>query len=429
MTPTVAHQPAHPSPVVCPDSAELRRPGPSHRVADIALRLAASLELSEVLERVAEEAAALFGCVCQVRFAPPGRPADGRRAVAGPGGAGGPCDVAETYAALLALLGGPEPGRADGPGLHSPRRSARREASPAPPGAALLLAPLVARGRRIGTVDLVLPAPDDADVSAERRLLQELAAHAALAIDSADQIARLRERAAPAAGPAHAADPGPVLALLARELRGPLAALGSAVRLLARMAGSGQELDLARAARLAEGAVAAIADLEAQLAALTPRRTAAPSGPPAPARPVDLVALARLLANFYQQTTGRHRLSVDAAVPELPGPWPRPHLERALGNLIAGGVAWSPGGEVRISVGRDEDDTGCWATLSVECDGAACDPAGQARPRARGAPASIGLASTREALEQCGGVLTIQSAVGGLTTLQARLPLAWGGGA
>lgn len=392
----------------CPRCAPPAHDSQLAQISAASLRLAACRDLPVALAQAAGEAATLIGGVCQVRFTPTPRVADTCRAVAGPQAS--PCITSgeegdDLYAALVARLAG-----ADDHGQ----------------GAALLLTPLVAHGRRIGTIEVVLAAADDTDLNARQRQLHALAAHAALAIDSAHEIARLRA----SAGDRGAAAPGaadPLLALIAHDLRDPLTAISSSMQLLIRSARSTPELSSERVARLAGLADAAVARIEAQLVALSPSR------PAEGAREVDLVHLAGLMAHFYQQTTGRHQLSVTSDLPELSGPWARPHIERVIANLLSNGIKYSPqGGAIQLVIGCEEDAHGRWATLEVQNEGIGIplqDMAQIGRPgrRARNVGAitgtGFGLASVQAIIEQYGGTFALQSALGAATTVHIRLPL------
>lgn len=395
-------------------------------VAAISLRLAESLDLPTVLATAAREVAALFGGACLVRFSPAGSPAGARRAVAGPVAApdtGGASDLAETYAALLACLDGP----------HAPAGLEQAGAA-AEPGAELLLAPLIARGRRIGEITVVLPAQDGASLCADQRLLRAVAAHAALAVDTADRVSRLAQSPAGAQPATPEGDPGALLSLVAHDLRCSLATVSASVQSLVRAVGVAGPLDRGRVGRLVELAEASVVQLEGQLSALVPERRAAPLDDQAMAKAVDLLRLARLMANFYQQTTSRHQIVVCAEVAEIVGPWAQPQVERVLGNLIVNAIKYSPaGGEIRVVLGREEDSLGAWATVSVQNQGIGVPPQdlarlGQPGFRARNVGAipgtGFGLASIREIVEHYGGTFALQSSMGGTTTAHIRLPLA-----
>lgn len=415
-----------PSEVYQPDGA-------LDEVATVALRFAESFELPVVLAQVAQQVARLLNGVCRVRFAPPGRPADARRAVATPEAVRATLedvDAEESYAVWLgdqvlgaARLPGSDMAATAIPHVPAPGEEATEV------GAALLLAPLIARGRRIGTLDIVLTARDDVVLAYEQRRLRALAAHAALALDTADQMTHCCHVERTASGTLTRDELNARLALVVHDLRGPLATLGSSLQLIARFTKGEQELDRARVARLLGLATASAAQLDIQISALGADATGAEH----PLMPIDLVPLARRMADFYQQTTVRHRLSVEAELPELTGRWARPHLERLLSNLFANGIKYSPaGGEIRISLGYEQDALGRWATLRVQNPGigiAARDLAQLAQPHQRAQNVGaipgtgMGLASVRAIVEQYGGALTIESALGGSTAVLIRLPL------
>jgi signal transduction histidine kinase len=411
-------------------------------LAAAALHFTECLDLPIVLDRVAQRTASLFGGVCQVRFAPAHRPQQTRRAVATvPGelatnetGATG-----ERYAGLLTWLDEQIPPRlsqclADEPAAwQGATRPVCRESHA---GEALLLAPLVARGRRVGTIDIVIHAALSYDLPGAQRWLWALAAHAAMAIDTADQMAQLRPPDSDPGGKVGSDDQSALLAMIAHDLKGPLATLSSSIQLLLRAAKGTRELEKDKILRLVELAEAAVGQLEAQIGALRPARAASAPSSSEPTAPVDLVGLVRLVANFYQQTTGRHHLAVAAEVAELHGPWSRGHMERVISNLLANAIKYSPAsGEIQITVGREEDAMGSWATLNVGNHGIGIPAADMARLSQPGYRAKnvgsipgtgFGLASVREIVEQYGGTCAIRSATCGATLVQIRLPLAGG---
>jgi signal transduction histidine kinase len=397
-------------------------------VEAITLRFAESLDLTDVLDQVAQQVAGLFDGVCQVRFTPARRRAAARWVVAGPGmptttrhGVG----PAETYAALLAQLSVPQQATV-APGDKQSDHATRACAE-------LLFSPLITRGHRLGVIEVMLRARDETTAAPHMRLLRTLAAHAALAIDTADQFAQCRPPAEVVGDIPSGGSLDRLLALLAHDLRGPLATLSSSVQLLVRTLRDGAKPDHRQVARMTDMAEAAVVQLETQINTLLPGPADGPTQHAAAAPPVDLVRIARLLVNFYQQTTGEHELNVVAAVPELHGPWPQPHLERVLGTLLANGIKYSPtGSTISVAVGREEDTLGSWAILSVQNPGIDIHASELAYPAQPGSRAwhsgaipvmGYGLANVREVVEQHGGTLAIQSEVGGATTVYIRLPL------
>lgn len=413
---------------------------PPRTASALALQFAESLELPIVLNQVARQVASLFQGICRVWFTPLHRPADSQCVVALPDLPPGACtsESAMTYTELLTRLeqhrrlqapalgsGGMEGATSAAVGEHNPGADS---------GAELLLAPLVARGRRMGRIDVVIPARDGSTMRHDQSLLRELAAHAALAIDTADYVTRRQPAAGTETGTTTERDVTPLFALLAHDLRAPLATLSTSVQMLVREIKGAQKPSAELLARLVEVAEATVAQLETQVSALIPAPGSGSLKYEHAEETIDLVRLTRLMANFYQQTTERHQLSVSAEVPELFGHWARSHLERVLGNILLNAIKYSPeGGAIWVGVGCDEDALGRWASLSVKNRGPGIplqDLPGLSQPgyRAHNVGAipgtGFGLASVREVVEQHGGTFALQSEVGGTTTVLVRLPLA-----
>jgi signal transduction histidine kinase len=411
-------------------------------VTRAALLFASSRELPAVLGLVAQRTALLFDGICQVRFAPPGRPADTRRVIASPEHVSPVLagqHEGESYSALLAHLSERGRGAAAtaalrrangrGPGGDDAARAAES-------GAALLIAPLIAQGRRIGTIDVVTPALPGADAAAEQQLLRAIAAHAAQAIDVADQLALLQPSVAPDPLKERAESQQRMLALLLHDLKNPFTALRSSLQLIMKRVDCAQQVDPGQIAHLLRLADTALTQLEEQLGDLC-RPPAARAAPQDMVRcPLDLVALTGLLVNLYQQTTSRHQLTLSADVARLEGCWQRAHLERLIGNLLANAIKYSPaGGSIKVAVGREEDAPGAWAVIRVQDQGIGIPSADLARVSRQNARAGnvgaipgtgLGLASVRELVELYEGVLAFTSEVGAGTTVQIRLPLARG---
>ena len=152
-------------------------------------------------------------------------------------------------------------------------------------------------------------------------------------------------------------------------------------------------------------------------------------------RPVDLVALTRVIADEYRQTAERHRVEFEASDEELVGEWDPARLERVLHNLAGNAVKYSPdGGTVSISVqrrasGNGHDD----AIVSVRDQGLGIPDADLPNLFQRFFRASnvtgqirgtgLGLYSAREIVTQHGGTLEVESREGRGSTFVIRLPL------
>jgi signal transduction histidine kinase len=135
----------------------------------------------------------------------------------------------------------------------------------------------------------------------------------------------------------------------------------------------------------------------------------------------------------HQQTTDRHLLRMETNVPDLIGVWDRVRLGRVLDNLVGNAVKYSPRGgaiEVRVDL---EEHAERWAVLRVSDKGEGI-PAGDLphiferfrrgrNVEGRIPGTGIGLSGVRTILEQHGGSIGVESAVGHGTTVTVRLPL------
>jgi PAS domain S-box-containing protein len=155
-------------------------------------------------------------------------------------------------------------------------------------------------------------------------------------------------------------------------------------------------------------------------------------------RRTDLVELAGRVVEYHRQTTTRHTIRLECAVPELAGMWDPARLERVVDNLLANAIKYSPGGgEITVWVGRGEHcagrNSGPCAVLVV-CDQGIGIPTGELPHifdwfrRARNVSdriggAGIGLASVLQAVEQHGGTIAVCSEEGVGTAFTVSLPL------
>ncbi|HEX2170908.1 MAG TPA: HAMP domain-containing sensor histidine kinase, partial [Dehalococcoidia bacterium] len=152
-------------------------------------------------------------------------------------------------------------------------------------------------------------------------------------------------------------------------------------------------------------------------------------------QPTDLVALVSQAVADAQHAVDCPALRVEADAPQVVGEWDAARLERVVANLLSNAIKYSPaGGEIMLTVGMDLDDTGtAWATFSVQDRGIGI-PAKDV-PRiferfhrggnvvGRIAGTGIGLAGSRQIVEQHGGTISVQSREGEGSTFTVRLPL------
>jgi PAS domain S-box-containing protein len=160
------------------------------------------------------------------------------------------------------------------------------------------------------------------------------------------------------------------------------------------------------------------------------------AGRPLELRPaaVDLVALVEAAVEETRRTSTRHGVRLVAEVPSVTAAVDVARLRRVLRNLLGNAVKYSPeGGKVVVRVGREEDERGEWAVLSVRDEGigipAADLPHLFQRFRRGGnvaniAGTGIGLAGARQIVAQHGGTISAASIEGEGSTFTVRLPLA-----
>jgi signal transduction histidine kinase len=144
------------------------------------------------------------------------------------------------------------------------------------------------------------------------------------------------------------------------------------------------------------------------------------------------------VAAEQQRTTGKHQIVVAATQAAVVGLWDQARLARVLVNLLSNAIKYSPaGGEVRVSVGRQEDAAGAWAVLAVQDHGVGIPVSDLSRIFERfqrgGNVAAIGgtgigLAGARQIVAQHGGSIGVESHEGVGSTFTVRLPLDEGDG-
>jgi signal transduction histidine kinase len=287
-----------------------------------------------------------------------------------------------------------------------------------------MIVPLVARDRTLGALSFAMADSGRRYHDADLVLAEEYAEWAALAIDNA-RMYRLAQ------GAIQVRDT--YLATVAHDLKNPLATISGQAQLLRRIAGRhGGPL----AARVTDGLLridimvarmSALLDELLDIARLEQghhlelRRSS-----------VDIAAMARRKVADYQHVANQHLLRV-AGETELVGNWDAPRLERVLDNLIANAIKYSPdGGLITIVVVCDEDDEGGSAIVSVRDEGLGI-PAGdltrifEGFQRAHNAlridGTGLGLAVSRQIVEQHGGSIVVDSVEGHGSTFTVRLPL------
>jgi signal transduction histidine kinase len=225
------------------------------------------------------------------------------------------------------------------------------------------------------------------------------------------------------------------LASASHDLKGPITTIRGVAQLLQRQVQATRRVDAAHVVQelgRVEAATTKMTVLINQLLDLA--HLEADRSLTLEPHPTDLVALARRVAAEHQAQSGQHRLHVQSEAPTLVGHWDAFRLERVLDNLLSNAVKYSPaGGEVVLTVAREAGEAGGWAVLVVRDQGFGIPvddlPRIFERFQRAGNVGSIrgsgiGLAGSRQIVEQHGGTMTVVSQPGAGAAFTVRLPLA-----
>jgi PAS domain S-box-containing protein len=149
---------------------------------------------------------------------------------------------------------------------------------------------------------------------------------------------------------------------------------------------------------------------------------------------VDLVPLAAQAAEQYQHASSLHKIVFKAAAKELAGMWDGARIDRVIDNLLSNAIKYSPnGGEVlvRVEKGRRNGVEHALLTVRDEGVGIASDELPHIFEWFRRGPkhsgrisgAGIGLANSRQIVEQHGGSIDVISQEGAGSSFTICLPL------
>lgn len=288
--------------------------------------------------------------------------------------------------------------------------------------------PVLARGRPLGTITLGRGPGGRRYGPAQLDLLEALARRAAVAWENARHYREAREALRTR---------DEFLASVSHDLKTPLTTIrGQAQRLKRRIARVGS-VDAERV----EESVAGIEDATKKMNALIDQLldvSRMQTGRPLDLdlQPMDLVALVRRVVAELQPTTERHTLAVQTATPQLHGVWDEGRVERVIANILSNAIKYSlAGGEIIVTVAKERLVDGQFrALVRVSDPGIGIPESDLPRISERFYRASnvagrtegtgIGLAGSRQIVEQHGGTLEIESEEGRGTRVTVRLPLA-----
>lgn len=280
--------------------------------------------------------------------------------------------------------------------------------------------PLRTAERTFGTLLLATAAPrrlgrDDLAFAGE------LAARGALMLENrrlrvaADETVRRRDQC---------------LSAVSHDLKTPIAGIKGIAQVLHRRVTQGHTLEPERLLRSLDAIDAAASRLTEAVG----RLKEAGRSLSLEREPTDLIPLLRGLVERHQATTQRHRLIFTTSLAELVGRYDPARLDQALGNLLANALLFSPaGGEVHVTLAREESAGQPWAVMTVRDSGIGIPPAdlpriferfhraGNVMPNTPGS--GLGLTDVRQIAESHGGAVAVESELGQGATFMLRLPL------
>jgi signal transduction histidine kinase len=289
----------------------------------------------------------------------------------------------------------------------------------------MLVVPLIARGRALGSITWLRIADAGPYTADDLGLAEDIAARAAVAVDSA-RLFRQAERARAEAERANQAK-DEFLAVLSHELRTPLTSMLGWLRLL-RTGQLGPER-IAQALEVVERNTRTQAQLINDL--LDVSRIIA-GKLQLDLFPVDLTPIIEESVEAARRDADAKGVELDLAVSAAAGPvlGDPLRLGQIVANLVANAVKFTPaGGRVRVRLARE----GAEAVITVTDTGIGIAPellvhvfdrfrqADSTSTRSHGG-LGIGLTIVRHIVELHGGTIEVDSVEGGTTTFTVRLP-------
>jgi signal transduction histidine kinase len=300
------------------------------------------------------------------------------------------------------------------------------------PIAALLAMPLMARGQVIGVMGMLHDQPIQPVATEDVHLVGELAYRIALALDTtisydkalharieAEQALRMRDQ---------------VFHLISHDLKTPLTTVHGYVYLLRRQISA---LDVPNKDKLLRDndKIAATTKQMAQQIdeILHVAELQAGELPEMMRQPVDVLELARRIADAHQQISDRHTIRVSTSLDELVVKGDKTQLERVFTNLLSNAVKYSPeGSEINVTLHTEERNNTPGALAAISDQGLGIPNADLPylfEPFRRGSNVQkhtsgtgLGLVSVRYIVEQHGGTIVVNSEEGKGSTFTIWLP-------
>jgi signal transduction histidine kinase len=295
---------------------------------------------------------------------------------------------------------------------------------------AAMAAPISAGARRFGVLT-VYAARSPIFADSDLELVQLMADQAAVVLQSR---ALIEDAAQSRARQEAARLKDEFLANISHDLRNPLTAVRGVTQVLERRIerqGTVEPDRLASALSNIRGAAGQMASLIDQL--LDYARMQGDRPLELTLSTTDLTELISRVVESYAGSSERHRVQFDAPAERMVGEYDAARLERVVQNLVGNAVKYSPeGGTVEVRAVTERRDGTLWGVVSVQDHGMGIpeDDLGLIFDRFHRAAnaagihgSGLGLSAARQVVEQHGGTISVQSALGRGSTFVMRLPI------
>ncbi|GEM_PF-1862268 len=292
--------------------------------------------------------------------------------------------------------------------------------------------PLVVREQPVGVLSMFTTGARQRYGRHTLAIAEELARRAALALENARLYAAEQQARAEAEEAVRVRDH--MFRLISHDLKSPLATIRGYVQLLQRRIHVQNLADNERIMRGLKNIEAATMRMIRQAQELLDLASLQAGQPlTLTLEPIDLIALVRQVVDDSQQLSEEHSLLTQLTPARLTCAGDIARLERVLTNLLSNAIKYSPrGSSVFITVSREEEQGTNRAVVTVRDQGIGVPAEDLPRlfqPFQRGSNVvktftgtGLGLASTRQIIEQHGGEISVTSAEGAGTTFTFWLP-------
>ncbi len=296
------------------------------------------------------------------------------------------------------------------------------------PISSLVVVPLRARDRILGTVTASRKPGTPAFTAEDQKLLQDIADRAGLAVENARLAERLRTSMHEAQEAVRLRDE--FMSIAGHELKTPLAALQLQIEGLLRQFERGTYGDLAtRFHDRLEKTHKHVMRLELLINELLDVSRIVSGKLTMQREEVELSALLADVIDRFSDNLARARCEVSIEAPEpVIGHWDRVRLDQVLSNLVGNALKYGPGKPIEVRVSRE----GSEAKITVQDHGIGIAPEDKERIFGRFERAvsnrnygglGLGLWISQEIVQAFGGTIEVESSVGVGSTFIVALPL------